>query len=245
MARQNQVQRMKKRVKGYKVKPKVARRSRSAGGIRDRLVSSNRVGRFASFPGYGFPDELVLSCSYGDNATLTLGSNQTAVYNTYSLNNLYDPDQAVGGHQPMLYDQIKAIYTKYTVLGAKITVMFAADQIQGLGPWAVGIESSDHSQISTSSTISTLMEQPGSSCDVIAGDHARASAVATYSPAQLGCTSYDDDVGANIGTYPNKQWFAHVWASNQNSSPAASKVNAFVRIEYRVRFSDRITQTSS
>ena len=49
---------------------------------------------------------------------------------------LFDPTFAVGGHQPMGFDQYMAMYQKYTVLGSKITFEFIVQSV----PQAVGIQ---------------------------------------------------------------------------------------------------------
>lgn len=41
----------------------------------------------------------------------------------FSLNGMYDPNITNVGHQPYLFDQVNALYNKYTVLGAKIKVI--------------------------------------------------------------------------------------------------------------------------
>lgn len=38
------------------------------------------------------------------------------------LNSLYDPEYAVGGEQPLYYDQFTAMYDKYRVLGCKYSI---------------------------------------------------------------------------------------------------------------------------
>lgn len=40
----------------------------------------------------------------------------------FSLNGMYDPNISGTGHQPYLFDQMNALYNKYTVLGCKIKV---------------------------------------------------------------------------------------------------------------------------
>lgn len=40
---------------------------------------------------------------------------------TYSTNNMYDPNVSLGGHQPYGYDQVAAYFYRYTVIASKIT----------------------------------------------------------------------------------------------------------------------------
>lgn len=52
----------------------------------------------------------------------------TAHQKVYSANGMWDPNFSGGGHQPLGFDQLMAMYNHYTVIGAKIAVrMFGID----------------------------------------------------------------------------------------------------------------------
>jgi len=50
----------------------------------------------------------------------SIGANSVVVYE-YRANGMYDPEVAVGGHQPYGFDQLMAQYEQFTVYKAKIT----------------------------------------------------------------------------------------------------------------------------
>ena len=50
------------------------------------------------------------------------GPNLNCVWYSYGVNCLYDPVLAVGGTQPMYFDQLSAIYNHYTVVASRIKV---------------------------------------------------------------------------------------------------------------------------
>lgn len=51
----------------------------------------------------------------------------------YRLNSLFDPDNAVGGHQPMQYDQLcPAVYQSYIVYGCKVEIEYNNPLSDGL-----------------------------------------------------------------------------------------------------------------
>lgn len=56
-----------------------------------------------------------------DLAALALGTY------TFRCNDLYDPNVTGAGHQPMGFDQLMGLYTKFTVLKSKITIKFNSD----------------------------------------------------------------------------------------------------------------------
>ena len=43
------------------------------------------------------------------------------------LNSLFDPNLSGLGHQPRGFDQLMAVYEKYTVVAAKITVCYVSN----------------------------------------------------------------------------------------------------------------------
>ena len=83
----------------------------------------------------------------------------------FSLNGLYDPDIAVGGHQPLLFDQLMAIYDRYQVAEARVTFtsqepFFAPTTSSGVASdvtWVLCIARDNTAQ----SNADTIMEQGG------------------------------------------------------------------------------------
>jgi len=70
---------------------------------------------------------------YCDSVDLT--PNSSAVNNVaYLANGLFDPQVAVGGHQPRGFDEFCDIYKKFTVKGATISVTFSYEGYLGAQP---------------------------------------------------------------------------------------------------------------
>lgn len=70
-----------------------------------------------------FPRSVVTTHRYNESFTLDPPVGAPAVA-YYSCNGLFDPTVAIGGHQPLGFDQMTPMYDHYTVLGAKATVRF-------------------------------------------------------------------------------------------------------------------------
>lgn len=73
----------------------------------------------------------------------------------YSANGAWDPQTAVGGHQPMGFDQLMAFYQHYTVMSSVLTVDFSISNVQFPDPGEaciVGIALRDTAVFSTTST---------------------------------------------------------------------------------------------
>jgi hypothetical protein len=83
----------------------------------------------------------------------------------FNLAGLYDPDVALGGHQPFGYDQLMAFYNRYTVLSARITVDAIAVSVPIFFGVAVSINStaaysSYNTYVESGSTVYRILDDP-------------------------------------------------------------------------------------
>lgn len=108
----------------------------------------------------GFPDRKMVKLRYVDS-DVTLDAGAGLVQSkTFSCNSLFDPDITSVGHQPMGYDQWSAIYQRYTVLSAKITVRNNPIGVSNVNPFYFGvtIDVPDGLGVSSFSSINNLLE---------------------------------------------------------------------------------------
>jgi len=70
------------------------------------------------------PDRYFTKLRYSDLGALSFTGLGTPVYHQYNLNSLYDPDRSGGGHQPLGFDQLAALYNRYRVYGCKWKIYF-------------------------------------------------------------------------------------------------------------------------
>lgn len=61
---------------------------------------------------------------FGNFISVNPGIGGIAAGHVFSANGCYDPDITGGGHQPIGFDQLMALYDHYTVVGAKIRCHF-------------------------------------------------------------------------------------------------------------------------
>lgn len=214
-------------------------------GSQQRTISTNR-GTTILRNAFGMPDNLETTLVYGDSIILTPGVSAFAS-KAYSLTSLYDPDPAVGGAQPYFFDQLMAIYGRYTVIGAKLTATFTYDRGNSdtsSGPWVNGCIGSDASTLASTST-DVLIASQNSDYQPLGRGGEAVDCQATYSPwKSLGYTSTDSQLSGTSTSNPAKNYYAHVWCSPQGTS-TTSVMNVLVRVEYRVRFHEVIDNTGS
>lgn len=74
----------------------------------------------------GFPLKKNVTLRYCQEFSVVGGAAVITNY-IFRLNSIFDPDYAVGGHQPLGHDQWAAIYETYRVNRAKITILPVSD----------------------------------------------------------------------------------------------------------------------
>lgn len=101
----------------YTARPK-ARKSTAA------PVFYKRRPNYSKFVRGGFPDVQLAKLRYCAEKNINAGSGLIGSHN-FACNDLVDPDVTGVGHQPMGFDQMKAVYSNWQVVGSKITVRYA------------------------------------------------------------------------------------------------------------------------
>lgn len=66
------------------------------------------------------PERYACKLRYCETVTLNPAQYGLAVTSVFRANDLYDPNSAIGGHQPMGFDQLQIFYNHFIVTGSKI-----------------------------------------------------------------------------------------------------------------------------
>lgn len=105
----------------------------------------------------GFPKQLKITHRFTQSNWLTYtGPNANCVWFSYGVNCLYDPVLAIGGAQPLYFDQLAAIYNHYTVLSSRIKVTIIPNRTEG---FVAGILIDDDGTPSVT-TLDSITQQP-------------------------------------------------------------------------------------
>lgn len=107
-----------------RIRNRAAARRRMVG--KSRMMSFRRRGVNTSKvrAALGFPDRMITKLEYRTSGIYSVAA--TPGYIDYNLNSIYDPEIAVGGHQPLWTDQYEAVYNKYRVFRCKYEVKIMA-----------------------------------------------------------------------------------------------------------------------
>ena len=127
-----------------------------------------KIPRNAVRLGSGFPKKMRQQMSYHDVFLMASNAGSTAE-RQFKLNGLFDPDVAIGGHQPLYFDQMMGIYNHFHVVGCKATVT-AQPYDSNTSPAKIVIWQNDDTT-NSSGTWNTRAEYPKASSGVTEGDN--------------------------------------------------------------------------
>jgi len=105
--------------------PAVKRKRTSTKGKGKRTRKSRAPRRIPRITQAPFPHQKVAKLRYVENFQVTTPADGvTLALKHFSANSIYDPNRAMGGHQPYGHDQFELLYQHYEVLEAKIKCTF-------------------------------------------------------------------------------------------------------------------------
>jgi len=132
-----------------------------------RSVSQKSVVSFSSrgrdIPKWGFPRRMYIAHKYCETVLLTM-TNGSINGLLYRANGMFDPRVATGGHQPMYFDNLSAIYDHYTVVKSKCKFTVVPNA-QNTVPIRVTAYVDDDGALAT--TLDAASEMAGGSIQII------------------------------------------------------------------------------
>lgn len=189
-----------------------------------------------------FPASRIVKLRYIQPITLDPGASTAFVSQIFSANSINDPDVTGAGHQPMGHDQWATWYNRYTVIGAKISVMGIISTTSN--PALFGVRTIDLSTTGHT-TIAGLMETPTVSwrfMQTAVNGNVPKPARANYSAKKwFNLTNIKDNhthVGAAFGANPATQVYFHVfYGSHDNGATDIPACSLIAKITYIVLLS--------
>lgn len=160
-------------------------------------------------------------------------------YYSWVLNNAYDPNFSGTGHQPLGYDQMTPIFSRYCVIGAQAkVVIWNRDSDERLG---VGIHVSEQSTPPTN--ITALIEQGAIQYRILNAAGTNYGGAGTSATLYLNCSIKkflkvqslldDPDTNVSTGSSPNRQVFLHVFCWQPDGG--LNNVGGSIHVELRQR----------
>ncbi len=217
------------------------------------VVKETKKKRRASIAGTGvrlwaktpFAPLLNVEMVYSETIQLTSGALGVFDEEIYRANDLFDPDFAIGGHQPYGRDTLATLYNKYKVLAVKVDLTFTDPKVDGM---AVALMTTSPNELGTglaNHPVSVISEKPNATVKFLNNSGTQIAKISRYYPmwrlAQITPLQFE----ANIGTYsaltsatPAQTPFIRVGAADVNDT-AGSECKCLVKLTFYTQWYDR------
>jgi len=182
-----------------------------------------------------FPTRMLAKLKYVETITATNPLASIAQF-WMRANSIYDPNPAVGGHQPYGHDTYATIYNQYTVLSSKCTFLPSQSSAVLNGfTWGGGISD----DTSTTANQDTWMERP---------TYKREMSMQNAGPGAKPLTIYWDrfkrfpspdtwtQLSSNFGANPAEQEYFDIIVQMNSQGVAVPNMFFVVEIEYTCEF---------
>lgn len=186
-------------------------------------------------PRSAIADSQLVRLVYGEQVNIDAGAGTTATA-VFAANDLYDPNVAVGGHQPRGFDQWMAFYNHFCVIGARIKVTFMSQGgTAGTDSFLCAI--SVHDDTTTGTSYNDLLENTGAVtgyCGTGTGAGTKTLYKKFSSKKFFGVTNIldDDKFQGTVAASPAEQAFFHITVAAADGSSDPNNCSAAVQIEY-------------
>ena len=108
----------------------------------------------------GFPNKILVKHKYCQNVGLT-STTGTFASTQFKCNGMFQPP-ASGGHQPMYFDQMTALYDHFVVIASKCKIIVSPDSASAMTkPAVVGLYVNDDTSVQYTSTTGVQEYQKG------------------------------------------------------------------------------------
>jgi len=182
----------------------------------------------------GFPSKMLFKHRYVENLVMTCTAGAISVQN-WKCNALYDPNHTGGGHQPMFFDNMCAIYDHYHVIGSRIKLRFTdTDATADSTPLFVGVFINDDVTLPTSN-ISIMENKLGKW--MMTSEDSRQNIYqlnTSYSTKKLqggGSIMANDQLQGTATSDPTELSFYSVWVQPADGSSTVS-IRMVAEIDY-------------
>lgn len=213
-----------------------ARKYTKRGKRRTRKKRSSALAKFRRF-GTPVPAQMHTTLRYVDDFALNALNGQ-AVHVFYNANNVYDPQNAIGGHQPMGWDQLNVFYESAYVYGSKITCTFSmANPGSTLGQAICGIRNTEDT--TAIGSVPQMRENTQNLWRLLDADSPVTISKTFNYKRQLRKPYINDENRCAIGTGPTINSVYDIWVGALNATLDPDAVNINMTIEYYVTFTER------
>lgn len=185
--------------------------------------------------GRAFPLKARTVLRYVETQNLVPGAG-TYTQAVFRANSLFDPDYAIGGHQPYGFNQYELLYNHYKVIKSTINVKFCAYDDE-IGGGIVGVNITPGGTDSDAPGTRMEKQEGKKNYQFVNPGAPRHTVNMTWTAkGYFGVQKDEQDLSAAIGADPVEISYFNVWALNPGGT--STNILALVTLEYHVEFSE-------
>jgi len=214
---------------------------------------SRRFPRVQRISATRFPQSAIVKHVYCCDGTLAVSQNSPNKALHFHANGMYDPEDALGGHQPLLFDELSARFNHYTVLGAKISIRFYKDEKTNddMDPTYLTIQCQDaphqHPTIRTGQNLVEYREMPGVKWATMYKNQQMVTLSSTYSASKFHGKSKHNIAGeaelrGDIAHNPTERACFSIYASDKETNEGETDSVAALHWECRIVYTAKWTE---
>lgn len=231
-------------VRRYKKKNRALRKSEA----KKRPSKKNRIVTIRPTRGFPMPPILRVTLPYCEQFALDAAASTPSAVQ-FLANGIFDPNVAVGGHQPLGRDQFADFYAYYRVVSSTCRCEFIPASNTSAVQQYVGIEISENSGF-TPTGMSQIVERGNGNYKPLGldnGGHDYADVRTSWNAKTwIGPTSKNDQYQAAVGADPTNLIYYNVYAAALlEATQNPGSVYCMVTIKYDVEFYGMIQTNQS
>lgn len=222
---------------------KTKSRPRRKNGSRSYRLVSSRSRRMPISSMLPISRSRIVSHRYVHNINIATGASVNS--HIFRANSVYDPDYSVGvgSRTAQFYDQMRTMYYKSCVLGAKITVHFSTQSTTATSsPNVVALKLDN--DVTYTSDLTELLQQGNITYRTLDVSQGKGSCTLkkyfSHRREKGSDPTVDTDSCSNGNANPNHLFYLHVMTCAQDETTNTADVYALVTIDYIVKWSEPI-----
>lgn len=185
-------------------------------------------------------------CFQDVTGSTAVGSQQAI---TCRGNGMFDPDYAVGGHQPLGYDQMSAMYYKWFVKGTDVQATFGTTDVTGspIIYCCLWSDTSATAPVNEKDVVERCLANGGQAKTIVGVTNGSKVVLKGHfnTTKELNFKEGEKDTCGYTGGDPALVYYIHAVAVNSNNSGGASNVSVQMNVKYDAEFFDTIGLASS
>lgn len=193
----------------------------------------------------GFPKNRMVKMRYVEAFSQSLNTPGSRLEYVFRANSIFDPRYALGGHQPIGYDQWESFYGQYVVVGSKMMVDVSYNG--GVSKVTTAMVNLTRSATDTRS-LTEKLETGDTTYRILPGNAAFAARPTRVSRSFSSKKFFNrkdildnwDDLGADFGSNPAEEAFFNftLQATDEGETSGDGLVQGLITIEYIVLLGD-------